>query len=175
MERAFSLCVSFAVMRYAVSTSVAMVTVYAINTFHWKSATLSWLHVAVGFSSYGVITALVHFKVFRGNVRIYWCYVAGCILACIMLPVLLIPKEIAISNLTGQVAFGACILLVKCLVYFQQQSSGKFLLFNTVTHDNANLVDSFRSVFGNASKILAKGTLFTTSFCIQNILFHLLQ
>ncbi|XP_066924450.1 uncharacterized protein [Clytia hemisphaerica] len=175
-----SLCLSYGVLRYSVTTAVAMVTLYSINTFHWQMNTLSWLHVIVGFSTYIFLMVLVYQKVFEGPLAIFYGYVMACSLAGCLLSLLVLPKLIVIPTMAGQIAFGVIIMATKCFVYFQAQSAGKVLLFNTVSDSNANLIDGFRSVFGNAFRILAKSTFyyfflypeyFSPPFIICSILF----
>uniref|UniRef100_A0A7M5XJG7 Uncharacterized protein n=1 Tax=Clytia hemisphaerica TaxID=252671 RepID=A0A7M5XJG7_9CNID len=155
-----SLCLSYGVLRYSVTTAIAMVTLYSVNTFHWQMNTLSLLHVFVGFSTYIFLMVLVYRKVFEGPLAIFYGYAMSCSLAGCLLSLLVLPKLIVIPTMAGQIAFGVTIVAIKCFVYFQAQSAGKVLLFNTVSDSNANLIDGFRSVFGNAFRIFGKLTLY---------------
>ena len=153
-----SLCFSYGIMRYIVSTAVAFVTMNSVSMFHWNSNTLSWLHVGVGSISYFLITLSVRFGVFKGRRKTFFLYVIALILGAMILSVLMLPREIKMTQLKEQFLFATALISTKCFVYFQAQTSEKFLLFHTVTHDNANLVDGFRSIFGNVFRILAKIT-----------------
>ena len=155
-----SLCCSYGMMRYAVSTGLAMATLYAVNIFHWKINALSMLHIIVGSSTYLIMFGLVHFEWCTGKLAVFFNYIIGGILACTTLATLLLPKAIDINTHVSQIAFCASLLLAKCYIYFQAQSSGKVLLFNTVTHSNANSIDSLRAAFGCVFRILAKATFY---------------
>ena len=154
------LALSYAFMRWAVTISVTDVTLVSTKTFHWKMNTLAWLHVILGSSSYVLITLLVKFKVSKGRRTIFFPYVVANCIALVIFSILMLPKAIDFTNLPSQFLFGGSILFLKCFVYFQAQSSGKFLIFNTVSFDNANFVDGFRSFVGEFFRLFARGSLF---------------
>ena len=58
----------------------------------------------------------------------------------IILTILMLPKAFDFPNLLSQISFGGCVLFLKCFVYFQAQSSGKFLVFNTATRAFATVL-----------------------------------
>ena len=154
------LAFSYAFMRCTVSISVTDVTLNATKTFEWKMDTLAWLHMILGSSSYLIITLLVKFEIFKGRRTIFYSYVTAICIALGILSILMLPKAINFPNLPSQIAFGGTVLFLKCAVYFQAQSSGKFLVFNTVSFDNANFVDGFRSFVGNFFRLCARASLF---------------
>ena len=73
---------------------------------------------------------------------------------------LMLPKAVEFTNVYSQVAFGGSVLFMKYLAYFQMQSSGKFLVYNTVSFENANTADGFRCLVGNLFKIFGNLTFF---------------
>ena len=155
------LAFSYAFMRSTVAISVADVTLVSTKTFGWKMDTLAWLHMILGSSSYLIITLLVKFEIFKGQRRtIFYSYVIAICVALGILSIVMLPKALQFPNLPSQIAFGGSILFLKCLVYFQAQSSGKFLVFNTASFDNANFVDGFRSFVGNFFRLSARATSF---------------
>ena len=154
------LAFSYAFMRCTVSISVTDVTFVSTKTFGWEMKTLALLHIILGSSSYLIITLLVKFEIFKGRSIIFYSYVVAICIALIALSILMLPKAIDFPNLPSQIAFGGSVLFLKCFVYFQAQSSGKFLVFNTVSFDNANFVDGFRSLVGSLFRLGAKGSLF---------------
>ena len=154
------LAFSYAFMRCTVSISVTDVTLVSTKTFGWKMNTLALLHITLGSSSYLIITLLVKFEIFKGRRTIFYSYVVAICIALIALSILMLPKAIDFPNLPSQIAFGGGVLFLKCFVYFQAQSSGKFLVFNTVSFDNANFVDGFRSLVGNLFRLGVRGSLF---------------
>ena len=155
------MALSFALLRMIVMYAVSDVTLVSTHTFNWQMKTLGWLHVAVGTSSYFLITLLIRFNVFKGRSSIFFFYVIGICISLIALTILLLPKAIDFhGNLPLQVTFGGSVLFLKCFFIFQANSSGKFLTFNTVSFENANFVDGFRSFVGNLFKMLANGTVF---------------
>ena len=109
---------------------------------------LAWLHVGLGSSSYLLITLLVKFKVFIGRRSIFFHYVMANNIALVVCTIVMLPEAIKFPDLVSQIAFGGSVLFLKCIVLFHAQSTGKFLIFNTVSFDNANLVDGFRCVIG---------------------------
>ena len=154
------LAFSYGFMRSTVAMSLTDVSLIATNTFGWKMNTLAWLHMIIGSLSYLFILLLVKFEIFKPRRTIFYSYVVGGCISLGMLSLLMLPKALQFPNLPSQIAFGGSILFLKCHVYFQAQSSGKFLVFNTASFDNANFVDGFRSFVGNLFKIFAKGTSF---------------
>ena len=151
---------SYAFMGCTVTISVTDVSLISITTFRWKIVTLSWLHMIVGSSSYLIITLLVKLKFFKGRRTIFYSYVVAMCIALVGLSIKMLPQAIDFPNLSSQIALGGSILFLKCFVYFQAQSSGKFLVFNTVSFDNANFVDGFRSLVGNFFRLCARATMF---------------
>ena len=122
---------------------------------------LSIIHMILGSSSYLIITLLVKFEIFKTRRRtIFYSYVIAICIALSILSILMLPKALHFSNLASQITFGGSILFLKCLVYFQAQSSGKFLVFNTASFDNANFVDRFRLFVGNFFRLFARATSF---------------
>ena len=155
-----SLALSFALLRATVLYSVTNLTLITTKTFGWSLNTLSWLHVISGSSSYLLITGLVKWNVFKGRITIFYSYIGGLCAALIIYSMLLLPKAVPMTHISSQVIFGGIILFLKCHVMFQANSSGKFLIFNTVSFDNANFVDGFRSSVGNFFKLVANLTVF---------------
>ena len=154
------LSLSYGFMRCIVSTSVTDVTLVSTKTFQWEMQTLALLHMTLGSSSYLMITLLVKLKVFRGNKTIFFSYVLGVCTALVILSILILPKAIEFQTRPSQIAFGGVVLFLKCFVYFQAQSSGKFLIFNAVSFENANFVDGFRSLVGSIFRVICKAFLF---------------
>ena len=63
----------------------------------------------------------------------FYSYGVAIFVAFGILTILMLPKAFDFPNLPSQISFGGCVLFLKCFVYFQAQSSGKFLVFNTAT------------------------------------------
>ena len=155
------LALSFALLRMIVMYVVTDVTLVSTHTFHWEMKTLGWLYVVIGTSSYFFIALLIKFNIFKGRSNIFFFYVIAICVSMIALTMLLLPKAVDFQgNLPKQVAFGGSALFLKCFSMFQANSSGKFLIFNTVSFENANFVDGFRSFVGNLFRMLANGTVF---------------
>ena len=154
------LAFSYGFMRSTVAMSLTDVSLIATNTFGWKMNTLAWLHMIIGSLSYLFILLLVKFEIFKPRRTIFYSYVVGGCISLGMLSLLMLPKALQFPNLPSQIAFGGSVLFLKCHVYFQAQSSGKFLVFNTASFDNANFVDGFRSFVGNFFRLSARATSF---------------
>ena len=73
-------------------------------------------------------------------------------IALVVCTIVMLPEAMEFPNLASQIAFGGSVLFLKCFIFFHAQSTGKFLIFNTVSFDNANFVDGFRCVVGSLIK-----------------------
>ena len=156
------LALSVVFMRITILYSVTGVTLVSTKTFNWKLDTLATMNVISGSSSYLLIALLTKSNVFRGRRTIFFSYVASICMALIIFSLPMLPKAIDMTNLPSQIAFGGSILFMKCFIVFQAQSSGKLLIFNTVSFDNANFVDGFRSFVGNILRLYSVLFLFVS-------------
>ena len=105
---------------------------------------LAWLHVIIGSSSYLLITLLAKYKVFVQRRSIFFSFAMGNNIALVVCTIVMLPQTVEFPNLASQIAFGGSVLFLKCFVFFHAQSTGKlFLIFNTVSFDNATFVDAF--------------------------------
>ena len=154
------LAFSYAFMRVVVLTTVTGLTLISSKTFHWNLNTLSLLHFVTGFITFFLITILVKLKVFKGRRTIFFAYIVAMCSALLYIPMLMLPKAINMTSMSSQIVFGSIILFLKSFVIFQANSSGKFLIFNIVSYDNANFVDGFRSFVGIFFKFLANMSVF---------------
>ena len=154
------LTLSYAFMRVVVSNAVTDVTLIATKTFQWKMNELALLHIILGSSSYLLITLFVKLKVFTGTRTIFYAYISAIITTLIIIAMLVLPRTISLTSVHAQHVLCGTVLFLKCFIKFQAQSAGKYLLFNTVSLDNANFVDGFRSFVGNFFRVLARGTVY---------------
>ena len=131
-------------------------------------------HLRIFILSFDCTADKVKCYVFRGRRTIFFSYVASICMALIIFSLPMLPKAIDMTNLPSQIAFGGSILFMKCFIVFQAQSSGKLLIFNTVSFDNANFVDGFRSFVGNILRLYSVLFLFVSwVFCTVNVLIWL--
>ena len=140
---------SHAFMRACVVYCIGSVAMVTSNTFHWRMQSHAWLHVTLGLSSYLLTGMLVKLKLITGKRAVFFSYILGICASMFVMALLILPRAIDFTDKYSQVAFGGSVLFLKCLIYFQAQSSGKFLIYNTATFDNANSVDGLRGFIAN--------------------------
>ena len=156
-----SLCLEYGIMRYVVNTCVTMVTFYAFSIFKWGSSSLGWLNLVIGSLSYVIIALLLKLHIFNKSLRrVYTFYLIASIFCVMVLLGLLIPSYVVIEYGALQVVVVAIPLTMKCYIWFHAQSSGKVLLFHTVTHQNSSFIDGLRSTFGAIARMFAVSTSF---------------
>ena len=155
------LAVSYGITRATVTYAVGYVTLISVNIFHWKMNSLALLHIILGSFAYLTTTVLVKLKIITGTTILFFTYILGLCTSMSLMAIFLLPKAIEFPNVWSQAAYGGSVLFLKCFVFFQAQSSGKFLMFNTTSYDNANSVDGFRSLIGNIFRFFAKLSLFS--------------
>ena len=156
----FSLCLSYGIIRYTANTDFAMLSMYAMSLFDWRVNSLSWVQLITSFSSYLIIFSMVYAKLFRSLETSFYCYVTSCSLALSSFVLLLVPWIIHISDFAAQVCYLVINVLLINWIYFHAQSSGKVLIFGTVSSGNACFIDSVRCAFGSAMRLFAMSTAF---------------
>eukprot|EP00111_Clytia_hemisphaerica_P016634 TCONS_00049317-protein len=155
-----SLVITYGVIRYATSSLLSMISMYAMSLFHWGITFLSWMHLCSGFAVYAFIIVLIKYDIFQGVQRMYYFYVSSSIFALVAFIVLMLPRLFNITSFPEQITYLVIGMLIKCWIYFHAQSSGKVLLFTTVTPDKSCTIDGVRSTFGATMKLLALATGF---------------
>ena len=154
------LALSNGIMRVTVSYSTGYVTLVSVNIFNWSMNSLALLHMIMGSLSFLTTFTLVKLKIITGLRTLFFTYIYGLCTVMAMMAMLLLPKAIEFTKAWSQTAYGGSILFLKCLVLFHAQSTGKYLIFNTASPDNANSIDAFRSLVGNIFRLFAKLSLF---------------
>ncbi|XP_066922701.1 uncharacterized protein [Clytia hemisphaerica] len=155
-----TLCLSYGIMRYAINTMMSLIVMYALSQFHWNVASLSRLNIIASTLIYIIITVLIKYKVFQGLRKSYFCYATALTLTIFSFANLLLPYFLDISSYKMQTIYLLSHLFIKAWMYFHIQSSGKVLLFNTVSSENSCLIDGLRSTFGSMMRLFAFGTSF---------------
>lgn len=155
-----SLTATYGVIKYATNTLTSMISMYALSLFHWPINVLSWMYLTSGFAGYFLIIVLVYLKVFKGMNRIYYVYITACSITLFSLVDLLLPKVFDITSFSSQMVLLVVAMFVKCWIFFHAQSSGKVLIFNTVSPDNSCSIDGLRSAVGAMMRCLAISTAF---------------
>ncbi|XP_066932542.1 uncharacterized protein [Clytia hemisphaerica] len=155
-----SLCTCYTIIRYCTNASVALITMDAATLFHWPVSWISWLTIAGACTHFLVITTLIKCRVFKGLRRNYFFYLSALNLTFVMLAIIPLPRIDNFKSYTLQLLYLAFLILAKGWTFFNAQSAGKILLFNTVTPENSCLIDSIRSSVGSLARLFA----FSTSF-----------
>ena len=155
-----SLCVTYGLVRYTVNTLISIASMYAVSLFHWSVDSLSWMHIISGASAYFIIIIIIRLKIVRGIRRTYFAYLWASIFVVFAFVDLMLPKLIEIKDYYAQIAYFITPIFLKCWIYFFATSSGKVLLFNTVTPENACVIDGVRSTVGAVMRLAAYGGSF---------------
>ena len=150
---------SYAFIRANVIYCIGSVAMVTSNTFHWKMESHAWLHIILGLTSYLLTSILVKLKLISGKRTIFFSYIICLGGVMFVMALLMLPRAVDLTDKYTQVAFGGSVLFLKCFIYFQAQSSGKFLIYNTASYDNANSVDGLRAFLGNIFRLGAFLTL----------------
>ena len=155
-----TLCVSYSVIRYSCNASAALIAMNAATLLKWPVSWISWLTIAGSGSTFLLITLLIKCRVFKGLRRNYFFYLSAINITMFMLALLPLPKIVCIKTYALQMLYLAFQMLGKGWAYFNAQSTGKILLFNTVTPENSCLIDSIRSTVGSLARLFALSTSF---------------
>ncbi|XP_066932544.1 uncharacterized protein [Clytia hemisphaerica] len=155
-----SLCTCYIIIRYCTNASTSLIVMNAATLFHWPVSWISWLTIAGACTYFLVITILIKFGVFKGLRRNYFFYLSSLNLTLVMLAIIPLPRIDNLKSYTLQLLFLAFLILAKGWTYFNAQSAGKILLFNTVTPENSCLIDSIRSSVGSLARMFALSTSF---------------
>ena len=140
---------SYAFIRANVIYCVGYVAMVTSNTFHWKMESHAWLNITLGVTSYLLTSMVVKLKLISGKRANFFAYIICLCAAMFVMALLMLPRAVDLTDIYTQVLFGGSVLFLKCFIYFQAQSSGKFLIYNTASYDNANSVDGLRAFLGN--------------------------
>ena len=140
---------SYAFIRADVIYCIGSVTLVTSNTFHWEMETIAWLHIVLGVTSYVLFSIVVKLNMISGKRTNFFVYILSLCIAMFVMAILMLPRAVDLTYMYTQVAFGGSVLFLKSFIYFPSQSSGKFLMYNTASYDNANSVDGLRAFLGN--------------------------
>eukprot|EP00111_Clytia_hemisphaerica_P022755 TCONS_00066978-protein len=155
-----SLCTCYTILRYATNASASLIAMNAATLFHWPVSWISWLTITGSGSSFLYITMLIRCGVFNGLKQNYFFYLSSLNVSLILIAVLPLPRIVNMDTYAPQMLYLAFQMLAKGWAYFIVHSSGKILLFNTVTPENSCLIDSIRSTFGSLARLFAYSTSF---------------
>ncbi|XP_066927856.1 uncharacterized protein [Clytia hemisphaerica] len=155
-----SLCTSYTIIRYCTNASASLIAMNAATLFHWPVNWISWLTIAGAGTHFLVITILIKCHVFKGLKSNYFFYLSALNLTLVMLAIIPLPRIDNFKSYTFQLLYLAFLMLAKGWTYFNAQSAGKILLFNTVTPENSCLIDSIRSSAGSLARLFAYSTSF---------------
>ena len=155
-----SLCVTYGIVRHSVNTVAYLISMFAVSMFKWPSDLTSWVSIATCGASFIMISLMIKYGVFQGVRRNYFFYLSSLNLTILVFATLPLPKITEIPTFQLQVVFFVLQMFAKSWMYFVAQSSGKVLLFNTVTLENSCFIDSIRSTMGSMMRLLALSTSF---------------
>eukprot|EP00111_Clytia_hemisphaerica_P004741 TCONS_00013628-protein len=155
-----SLCTCYIIIRYCTNAAPSLIVMNAATLFHWPVSWISWLTIAGAGIHFLVITMLIKFGVFKGLKSNYFFYLSALNLTLVILAIIPLPRIDNLKSYIPQLLYLAFLTLAKGWVFFNAQSAGKILLFNTVTSENSCLIDSIRSSAGSLARLFALSTSF---------------